>query len=132
MFDFLFKRSANKRSSQQTAVTAQVLATKQQEQAQVQEQSASRRAEQLARARELAGNEAGAVALILESEFADARLAAAEHVHSQAMLEQVRQAMRNTDRRVTKLVQGRLDLLRHEQAEQQRAQAAVDAARNLL
>jgi hypothetical protein len=132
MFDFLFKRSANKRSSQQAALSAQVLAAKQQEQAQVQEQSASRRAEQLARAKGLAGDEPGAVALILSSEFADARLAAAEHVHSQAALEQVRQAMRNTDRRVTKLVQGRLDLLRHEQAEQQRAQAAVDTATTLL
>jgi hypothetical protein len=132
MFDFLFKRSANKRSSQQAALSAQVLAAKQQEQAQVQEQSASRRAEQLARAKGLVGDEAGAVALILSSEFADARLAAAEHVHSQAALEQVRQAMRNTDRRVSKLVQGRLDLLRHEQAEQQRAQAAVDTATTLL
>jgi Domain of Unknown Function (DUF349) len=92
----------------------------------------ARRAEQAARARGLAGDEAAAVALILQSEFADVRLAAAEHVVSQAALEQVQQAVRNTDRRVAKLMQGRLDAIRHRQMEQRQAEASISQAQRLL
>jgi len=126
MFDFLFKRSAGKPSESSAAETGQVLAAAEQA------SSAARRAEQASFARLLAGNEAGAVEFILQSEFADVRLIAAEHVSSQALLEQVHQAMRNTDRRVAKLMQGRLDLIRHEQAEQRRAQASIETAERLL
>lgn len=123
MFDFLFKRA--KRSAGQPPKTPpqvpdQVVA------------AVSRRAEQIALAHTLCGDEAGALACILQSEFADVRLAAAQHVHDQAMMEQLHQAMRNTDRRVAKLMQTRLDVIRHEQAEQQRAQACVDGAGRLL
>ena len=124
MFDFLFKRSASKPSAPQAvAADPGVIAAA---------QAATRRAEQAAQATALGGDETAAVAFILRSEYADARLAAAAHVHSQAALEQVRQAMRNTDRRVAKLMQARLDLIRHERAEQQKAQTGVDAARRLL
>lgn len=92
----------------------------------------ARRAEQAARARALAGDEAAAVALILQSEFADVRLAAAEHVTSQPALEQVQQAVRNTDRRVAKLMQGRLDAIRHRQMEQRQAEATISQAQRLL
>ena len=122
MFDFLFKRSAGKPSEPQAQGAP----------ANVVEQAASRRAEQIALAKTLAGNEAGAVEFILQSEFADVRLAAAEHIHSQAMLEQVQQSMRNTDRRVAKLMQSRLDVIRFERAEQQRAQLSIDSAQRLL
>ncbi len=122
MFDFLFKRSASKTSEPQAVVADPAVAT----------QAASRRAEQVAQARAVAGDEAAAVAFILGSDYADARLIAAEHVHGQAALEQLHQAMRNTDRRVAKLMQGRLDLIRHEQAEQQKARAGIDTAQRLL
>ncbi|MCC7599465.1 DUF349 domain-containing protein [Janthinobacterium sp. FW305-129] len=123
MFEFLFKRSASK-----TAVPDPVVA----EQAAASAQSASRRAEQVARAHAVAGDEAAACEFILSSEFADARLIAAEHVHSLPLLEKVHHAMRNTDRRVAKLMQGRIDLIRHQAAETQRAQASIDTAQRLM
>ncbi|NGZ85715.1 DUF349 domain-containing protein [Duganella aceris] len=125
MFDFLFKRAADQQPDPQAAPatpdTGAAAAA-----------SASRRDEQTRVANGLAGNEAGAVELILRSEFAGVRLAAAEHVVSQPYLEQVQQAMRNTDRRVAKLMQGRLDAIRYQQTEQQKAQACLDHAQRLL
>ena len=123
MFEFLFKRSASK-----PAVPDPVVA----EQAAASAQSASRRAEQVARAHAVAGDEAAASEFILSSEFADARLIAAEHVHALPLLEKVHHAMRNTDRRVAKLMQGRIDLIRHQAAETQRAQASIETAQRLL
>ncbi|MBY0242169.1 MAG: DUF349 domain-containing protein [Burkholderiaceae bacterium] len=128
MFEFLFKRPGDKSSdqqanSEQAAASAAAAANA--------EQTAARRAGQLERAKALGSDEAAAVALILQSEFADVRLAAAEHVHGQAALEQIQQAMRNTDRRVAKLMQGRLDALRHQQSEQRQAEAAIASARKL-
>ncbi len=128
MFEFLFKRPGDKPSDQQANPEQAAAAAAATAHA---EQTAVRRAAQLERAKALGGDEAGAVGLILESEFADVRLAAAEHVHSQALLEKVQQAMRNTDRRVAKLMQGRLDALRHQQAEQRQAEAAIATARKL-
>lgn len=125
MFDFIFKRTTDQAADQQAAVATP-------EQGAAAAASASRREEQAQRAAALAGDEAAAVALILHSEFAGVRLAAAEHVQSQAGLEQVLQAMRNTDRRVAKLMQGRLDAIRYRLAEQQKAQACLDQARRLL
>lgn len=123
MFEFLFKRSASKPSAPDPVVAEQAAASA---------QSASRRAEQVARAHAVAGDEAAAVEFIVSSEFADARLIAAEHVHALPLLEKVHQAMRNTDRRVAKLMQGRIDLIRHQAAETQRAQASIDTAQRLL
>ena len=123
MFDFLFKRSASKSSEPAPVVTEQAAATA---------QSATRRAEQVARAHAVAGDELAAVDFLIASEFAEARLIAAEHVHSLALLEKVHQALRNTDRRVAKLMQGRIDLLRHQAAEAQRAEAAIATAQRLL
>lgn len=125
MFEFLFKRATDKPSDPQPAVAAS-------EQTEAAALSASRREEQAGRARALGGDEAGAVALILGSEFAGVRLAAAEHVQSRAALEQVLAAMRNTDRRVAKLMQGRLDAIRYHEAEQQKAQACIATAQRLL
>ncbi|MBP1203628.1 hypothetical protein JOD97_001642 [Duganella sp. 1411] len=124
MFDFIFKRTTD-----QPAAAATPPAAPEQAAAAL---SASRRDEQARRAAALAGDEAAAVELILHSEFAGVRLAAAEHVQSQPYLEQVQQAMRNTDRRVAKLMQGRLDAIRYQQAELQKAQACLDHANRLL
>ncbi|SFF94279.1 protein of unknown function [Duganella sp. CF458] len=124
MFEFLFKQQASQASvaGQPSAGGSQApLGT-----------PAERRAAQAALARNLAGDEAAAVELILNSEFADVRLAAAEHVVSQDALEKVQHAVRNSDRRVAKLVQGRLDAIRHVQAEQKQAQACIALAQRLL
>ncbi|WP_426162503.1 DUF349 domain-containing protein [Pseudoduganella sp. R-34] len=124
MFEFLFKQQASQASvaGQPSPGGSQApLGT-----------PAERRAAQAELARNLAGDEAAAVELILNSEFADVRLAAAEHVVSQAALEKVQQAVRNSDRRVAKLVQGRLDAIRHVQAEQKQAQACIALAQRLL
>lgn len=123
MFEFLFKRSASKPSAPDPVVAEQAAASA---------QSASRRAEQVARAHAVAGDEAAAFEFIIASEFADARLIAAEHVHTLPLLEKVHHAMRNTDRRVAKLMQGRMDLIRHQAAETQRAQASIATAQRLL
>jgi hypothetical protein len=125
MFDFLLKR-ANGQQADPQAVPATP------EQGEAAAASATRRDEQAQRAAALDGDEAAAVALILQSEFAGVRLTAAEQVKSQPYLEQVVQAMRNTDRRVAKLMQGRLDAIRYQQAEHQKAQACLELAQRLL
>jgi hypothetical protein len=94
--------------------------------------AAARRALQVAQARALAGDEPAALEFILHSEFADVRLAAAEHVHSLEALQAVQQAVRNSDRRVAKLVQGRLDAIRHAQAEQRQAEHIISEAQRML
>ena len=124
MFEFLFKQQASQASvaGQPSSGGSQApLGT-----------PAERRSAQAELARNLAGDETAAVELILNSEFADVRLAAAEHVVSQEALEKVQQAVRNSDRRVAKLAQGRLDAIRHVQAEQKQAQACIALAQRLL
>ncbi|WP_028104108.1 DUF349 domain-containing protein [Pseudoduganella violaceinigra] len=124
MFEFLFKRQASQASvaGQPSAGGSQAALGN----------PAERRTAQAELARNLGGDEAAAVELILNSEFADVRLAAAEHVVSQAALEKVQHAVRNSDRRVAKLMQGRLDAIRHVQAEQKQAQACIALAQRLL
>lgn len=92
---------------------------------------ASQRALQAERLSRIGGDEAAAVEFILQCEFSELRLAAAEFVHSPALVERVHTAMRNTDRRVAKLMQGRLDAHRHRQAEHRRGEAALEHARAL-
>ncbi|MES2152776.1 MAG: DUF349 domain-containing protein [Pseudomonadota bacterium] len=123
MFEFLFKRPGDAPGETMPAATASGAPG---------EQAASPRAQQAERAAGLGGDEAQAVAFILQCEFSELRLAAAEHVHSRAALEQVHGAIRNTDRRVAKLMQSRLDAIRHHQSELQRGQACLDQARTLL
>ncbi|KQW93731.1 hypothetical protein ASC94_14180 [Massilia sp. Root418] len=129
MFEFLFKRPGDAPNGQQPDAAQASAAVAASAQA---EQTASRRAAQAERAKALAEDEAAAVELILQSEFADVRLAAAAHVVSQPALEKVQQAMRNTDRRVAKLMQSRLDAIRHQQAERRQAEATIANARKLL
>jgi hypothetical protein len=80
----------------------------------------------------LDGDESRAVDFILQCEFSELRLSAAELVHSRAALERVHAAMRNLDRRVAKLMQSRLDAIRHHDAELARGQATLVQARALL
>jgi hypothetical protein len=78
------------------------------------------------------GSESEAAAFIVQCEFSELRLAAAEIIHSQEQLEVVHAAMRNTDRRVAKLMQSRLDAIRHHRAELERGQVCIEQARHLL
>jgi hypothetical protein len=94
--------------------------------------AASQRAQQAERLSAIGGDEAAAVDFILQCDFSELRLAAAEFVHTPALVERVHVAMRNTDRRVAKLMQNRLDAHRHREAEHRRAQAALEQAQALL
>lgn len=127
MFDFFFKRSAKK-----TASTDTPLQSGQFPQPDNAAAAAAARARQaaLAQVDALHGDEQAAVDFILQSPFADLRLKAAEHVQSRQMLERVLSAMRNTDRRVVKVAQARLDaLVRQERVEQSAAQCIEQARR---
>jgi hypothetical protein len=53
-------------------------------------------------------------------------------VHSRPQLERVHAAIRNTDRRVAKLMQSRLDAIRHHESELRRGQEALALANSLL
>ena len=124
MFEFLFKRPGDKPGDPPAATDAKADPAA--------APGASQRALQAEKVRELAGDEAAAVEFILHSEYSELRLAAAEFVHTPAQLERVHAAIRNTDRRVAKLMQSRLDAIRHHQAELQRGQACIDQAAQLL
>ncbi len=124
MFEFLFKRPGDKPDETPAGQAAQPDPAA--------APAGSQRALQAEKVKELAGDEAAAVEFILHSEFSELRLAAAEFVHTPAQLERVHAAIRNTDRRVAKLMQSRLDAIRHHQAELQRAQACIDQAGQLL
>jgi hypothetical protein len=93
---------------------------------------ADARERQAERLKQLGADEAAAVDFILQSEFSELRLAAAELVHAREHLERVHTAMRNVDRRVAKLVQGRLDAIRHHESELRRGEEALAQARSLL
>ena len=111
MFDFLFKkRPASSAVSPEVKPTParQALDAKQPE-----------REAALARALSFSGQEASALAFLLTSEFADARLQALQHIHEEALLGQVVQAMRNIDRRVQRQAQEKLLSLKNLQRRQQ-------------
>jgi hypothetical protein len=122
MFEFLFKRQGDKPGEQKPGPAAAPAA----------DDAASPRALQAGKLQQLGGDEAAAVEFILQCEFSELRLAAAEFVHSPAQLERVHAAVRNNDRRVAKLMQSRLDAIRHHEAELRRGQAAIEQAEALL
>jgi hypothetical protein len=124
MFEFLFKRPGDKPDDTPAGQAAQPDPAA--------APAGSQRALQAEKVKQLAGDEAAAVEFILHSEFSELRLAAAEFVHTPAQLERVHAAIRNTDRRVAKLMQSRLDAIRHHQSELQRGQACIDQAEQLL
>lgn len=120
MFQFLFKRSD--KAGRDAAVIPAPDTTS---------AAPSARDIQAAALQALGDDENAAVEFILQSDYAELRLAAADKVHSRAALERVHGAMRNVDRRVAKLMQGRLDALRHQDAETARARAIITDATQL-
>ncbi|MES2318249.1 MAG: DUF349 domain-containing protein [Pseudomonadota bacterium] len=128
MFEFLFKRPGDKPDDNPAGKPAQG------EQGVAAQAPApgSTREQQAQKMAGLRGDDAGAADFILQCDFSELRLAAAEFVHSREQLERVYGAIRNTDRRVAKLLQSRLDAMRHHDAELQRGQACIDQADALL
>ena len=135
MFEFLFKRQGGDKpagaTGEQPGAAGQSAAAQSAAPAGTAGAPGPReqQAEQL---KQLDGDEDAAVAFILSSDFSELRLAAAELVHSRAQLERVHGAMRNLDRRVAKLMQSRLDAIRHHDAELRRGQEALEHGRALL
>jgi len=124
MLDYIFRRDSKTPTSDDTnAITAGV------EQL-VPDDSAKLAA--LLAADGLAGDEAAAVVFILQCGFADARLRAAEHVHTRSMLEEVLQPMRKLDRRVAKLMQTRIDAIAKQEMISRLAQDCISEAQRLL
>ena len=144
MFEFLFKRQGAKpaASGEQAGSGKSAPGVAKSNPASVGATSASAaasasaagdaRARQAEELKSLGSDEAAAVAFILRSEFSELRLAAAELVHGKEALERVHAAMRNLDRRVAKLVHGRLDAIRHHESELRRGEEALAQARALL
>ncbi len=124
MFSFLFRRSAKKSLSVQPEAQPALAEAK------IQQENARQAA--LARASAFDGQEAAAVEFILQCGFADARLIAAAHVSSQSLQEQVRSAMRNTDRRVARLMQGKIEASLQLAQCEQRAQQCLEQAQQLV
>jgi hypothetical protein len=135
MFEFLFKRPGDKpgdKPAGQEAHPEQAASTGGRARAEQGAAANSQRALQAEKLSQVQGDEAAAVEFILQCEFSELRLTAAECIHSPALLERVHTAMRNTDRRVAKLMQSRLDAVRHREAERRRGEATLEQARTLL
>jgi hypothetical protein len=132
MFEFLFKRPGDKRGDKPAGQGAPAGAHAEPSTPASTQSSNHQRSAQAEKLSRLGDDEAAAVEFILQCEFSELRLSAAEFVHSPEQLERVHTAMRNTDRRVAKLMQSRLDAHRHREAEHRRAQGAVEHAESLL
>ena len=120
MFDFLFKRSTKPVTAKVIAITPVAASV-----AQATRESAR------SSAQNLQDDESASLRFLLDCEFADARLIAAQAIHSPSAMQQVLNAMRNTDRRVAKLMQARLDLLQRQQQQSAQALACIATARRL-
>ncbi len=104
MFDFLFKRAA-KNPSAKPAGTPNVAPAVPVKPLYGARTAARHRAESLQH------DEAGSLAFLLQSEFAEARLIAAQPIQSKDAVQRALEATRNNDRRVARLMQARLDVL---------------------
>ncbi len=119
MFDFIFKKRA-------PAPNPAMALQRQTEQQQIRVREKSGLADkqsELAQAESLAGQEVAALAFVLKSGFADARLVAVKHIENPQSLKQIYQAMRHVDRRVSKYAQEKLAEFDY----QQKMQLAVEA-----
>ena len=125
MFEFLFKRPGRQNPPSDTS-SKPAPSDNRTESAIHAKQNALQQAESLA------GDESAAVEFILNCQFADARLAAARHVSSRPMLERVQQAMRNTDRRVSKLMQSQLEWFAEQDRNEKKALECHAQAQKLL
>ena len=130
MFGFLFKRADRSAAAAQSEAAQKARQQIAQRVASVQVTDTARQ-QAMARADALT-EEAAAVSFILQADFADARLRAAQLVQSAEGLEQVLKAIRNVDRRVAKLMQSKLDVLRVQQQTAAQATLCLQQAQRLL
>jgi hypothetical protein len=132
MFEFLFKRPGDNKPGDKPAGQGAQPEQPATPSATPSASGSAARAQQAEKLSRVGGDEAAAVEFILQCEFSELRLTAAEFVHGPEALERVYTAMRNTDRRVAKLVHARLDAHRHHEAEHRRALTLLEQARSLL
>lgn len=138
MFDFLskfsFRGRKNAKAANQTTTptpTATELASLQLAENK-KNQVEQVRAATLAKIQQSAHDEAASITLLLACDFADGRYQAAQAVHSEAGLEQVRAALLNIDKRVVKLMQARLELIAQAARQETLAQLCLQQAGFLL
>lgn len=125
-------KAGNKAKAAAAAAAAQAANQAAAQAAEARAAVASARERQAAQLKALGSDEAAAADFILQSPFSELRLAAAELLHGREQLERVYGAMRNVDRRVAKLVHGRLDAIRHHEAELRRGEDTLAQARAML
>lgn len=125
-------KAGNKAKAAAAAAAAQAANQAAAQAAEARAAVASARERQAAQLKALGSDEAAAAGFILQSPFSELRLAAAELLHGRESLERVYGAMRNVDRRVAKLVHGRLDAIRHHEAELRRGEDTLAQARAML
>lgn len=125
-------KAGNKAKAAAAAAAAQAASQAAAQAAEARAAVASARERQAAQIKALGSDEAAAAEFILQSPFSELRLAAAELLHGREHLERVYGAMRNVDRRVAKLVHGRLDAIRHHEAELRRGEDTLAQARAML
>ena len=128
MFDFFFKRAraASTPGSGAAVTVANTLA------APAAPDLSQRRQQALDQAAAIGADESAALAFLIGCQVPEARLRAAEQLHSRPMLEQAQKAMRETDRRVSKLMQQRLSNLAQQERSEQRMHAAIARAQALI
>jgi DNA repair protein SbcC/Rad50 len=124
MFGFLFKRSGRAKppvhENQKRAVKDEVV------------DLGAEKAGAIAAAQGFAGNETAAAEFVLQCKIADARLEAAHHVHSKELLAKLVHAMRETDRRVARLAQQRLDAIKKQEITAREAAVCIDKIQSLV
>ncbi|HEY4317206.1 MAG TPA: DUF349 domain-containing protein [Herbaspirillum sp.] len=128
MLDFLFKK---RRSAATTSSTSADKAATQEAgaaRAQARQQAREQAMQQAAALKD----EDAALAFIVQCEFADARLQAAQWLQSSTALSAALQAVRNSDRRVAKLLQTRFDDLQRGQRAHEQMQAVLEQTETLL
>jgi hypothetical protein len=122
MFSFFFKRSSK---------NVPTPAARENIGQDMQNLHAEQKASALDQAKKLE-SERDAVEFILKCSLADARLQAAQHIQSRACLEEVLQGIRNTDRRVARLMQQRLEALAKKEKTESEAKILVGKAQALI
>ena len=133
MFDFFFKRSKPAAVAASSKPGAQVgsHAVSQAVAKATAPDAGALRQRALAQADALGTDEAALAGFIATCGIAEVRLRAAQNIHGRAALGAVQKAMRETDRRVARLMQQRLETLDREAASQQRAQQTLEHAQAL-
>lgn len=128
MFDFFFKRARSGSATKADPATAASIKAD----ASAVPDSSRRRQQALDQAAALGADETAALAFLLRCPVPEARLLAATQLHSRPVMEQAQKAMRETDRRVAKLMQQRLSELARQELVQQRMEASIDRAQALI